>query len=133
MKSGDLVDVQDRKLTHYGKFVENLPNQEARIRMKTANEPKERGVCDNCGSPNLSLEGSTGEITCIRTGCGHDHGFREWDEIIPIAKLINVTKQRLEKKKAEFREEVRKRFLKAFGDELVTADQCKAVMETLEH
>jgi hypothetical protein len=132
MKSGDLVDVRERELTHLGQFVEILPNQEARIHMKTAKEPKERGVCDQCGSMNLSLNGGTGEITCIRTGCGHDHGFREWDEIIPVVKLINITERRREEAKIEFREEVKKMLVRGHGVGFVTTDQCKAILEILK-
>ncbi len=33
-------------------------------------------VCADCGSPaHLSMNGASGTVVCLRSGCGHDHGF----------------------------------------------------------
>lgn len=59
------------------------------IMYKTPKQPKEKGICDKCKWPGmLSKNGGTGEIVCIRSGCGHDHGFDEVTNSIHESKLI---------------------------------------------
>jgi hypothetical protein len=46
----------------------------AKIRFKIPNRPR---VCKACGGEyELSMNGGTGEIECMRTGCGYRHGFK---------------------------------------------------------
>ena len=130
LKIGDMVDVADRQLTHYGRLDEILPNQEARVHLKKAREPKERNVCDACKFPGmLSVNGGTGEIVCMRSGCGHEYGFEERDEIIPIGQLINVSGQRLNKKKVEFKQEVASLLQRGIADKVMTAEQSATILK----
>ncbi|KKU50743.1 MAG: hypothetical protein A2633_01920 [Candidatus Sungbacteria bacterium RIFCSPHIGHO2_01_FULL_47_32] len=91
-KVDDLVDVKDRNdLTHYGK-IKKVMNDNALVHFKLTREPKQYNVCDSCGWPGfLSESGNTGEIECMKSGCGHGHGFEEREELISLEKLINMT------------------------------------------
>ncbi len=125
----DVVDVVGRNLTHYGRLDEILPNKEARVHFDTPRQPRKRGFCDECQMPGmLSIDGSTGEIVCMRTGCGHEHGFEGRDEIIPIGQLINISEQLLGEKKAKFKQEIVKLLQRGVTDMLVTEEQSSAIL-----
>lgn len=60
--------------------------QTATVRFKVPNTPTE---CEECGSSSdFSVNGATGEIVCMRTGCGHGHGFREVDISVPFSNIV---------------------------------------------
>jgi len=100
-KIGTIVDVEGRDdLRAYGKITD-IKDGAATVHFRQRRTEKRRGMCDSCNWPGfLSVSGNTGEIVCMRSGCGHGHGFYESDEIIPIAKLVNISaKQAAEKRK----------------------------------
>lgn len=105
----DLVEdvAGGRSPTNCGRIMELRPNSKALVHFRTPRQPKERRICDKCGlSGGLSRNGGTGEITCMRTGCGHDHGFDEHDEELPLDQLVNITAQSYDRRKNKFREEL---------------------------
>jgi len=104
----DLVSVPCRRdLTTYGTVSELRPDGRAVVHFRIPRQPKERGVCDYCRFPGLlSMNGATGEIVCMRSGCGHEHGFEERDEVILFDQLVNITTKRREEKRAELRKRI---------------------------
>ena len=68
-------------------------------------------VCAECGShAHLSVNGATGEIVCMRSHCGHGHGFEEY--IIPsltMEKLEALPSDAELARMAEWREKVKLR------------------------
>lgn len=101
-KVGDTVDIKGRKdLDYYGKILE-IKDDKAVVHLKFVRHPegREHGTCESCGWPGFfSVYGNTGEIECMKSGCGHRYGFTERDEVIPLEKLINITEKRNEEKK----------------------------------
>lgn len=101
-KIGDTVDIKGRKdLDYYGKILE-IKGAKTVVRLKFVRHPegRGRGICESCGSPGFfSVNAGTGEIVCMKTGCGHGYGFTERDEIIPLEKLINITEKRNQEEK----------------------------------
>lgn len=66
-------------------------------------KPQEVKVCAACGSWfNLSKNGATGEITCMKSGCGHDHGFTEESHVVPLSHLKNISLQVFEASKKRY-------------------------------
>lgn len=133
---GDLVNVRERKLAYYGEVREFLPEDRLIVRFKEPREPNNGICCDKCGWPGgLSTNGGTGEVVCMHSGCGHEHGFREWDEVVERGIITeNITdkreKEKLEEKKNEARMKIRslplsqdatKRILDALEKELAKA------------
>lgn len=118
----DLVDVKDREqLPVYGKIVE-LQGEKAVVNFKIPRQPK---TCSGCGWPfNLSINGNTGEIECMRSGCGHRHGFEDRTEIIPLSQLINISAQRSAEKKRKMVEDLKGTILK-IRSELAVAEKEK--------
>ena len=50
--------------------------------------PNHPTVCARCGSSHgLSRDGGSGEIVCLITGCGHEHGFSPVTISVPLAKI----------------------------------------------
>src|SRR3989338_4399529 len=92
-KIGTIVDVQGRDdLRAYGEITD-IKNDRATVHFRQWLTEKRRGMCDSCNWPGfLSVNVGTGEIVCMRSGCGHGH--YESDEIIPIAKLVNISAKR---------------------------------------
>ncbi len=86
---GTIVDVQSRTdLKVYG-TVKSLSDQEAVVLFKI---PRETSVCMKCYSyAMLSRDCCSGEIVCMRSGCGHGHGFDEHTEPLPLSDLVNMT------------------------------------------
>jgi hypothetical protein len=59
--------------------------QTATVCFRVPNTPH---VCEECESPlELSVNGATGEIVCMRTGCGHGHGFSPCEIDVPLSKI----------------------------------------------
>ena len=59
------------------------------VTYKIPRKPEEKGVCDKCKCPGrLSKNGGTGEIVCMRSGCGHEHGFNTATIRINEKKLV---------------------------------------------
>lgn len=132
MEVGTYVDVPGRKLTHYGKITELLPNNEARVRMKTTGRPQKQGVCDKCGCPGmLSMNGGTGELVCMSSGCGHGHGFDERDEILSLEILIDVEKAKLPARKEAFRHELDALLARGVTNKVITAQQQAAILNLI--
>lgn len=105
---GDLVDVRERKLAYYGKVKEFLSGDRLVVRFKEPREPKDAICCDKCGGiGSLSVDGATGEIVHMRSGCGYGHGFREWDEVVEKGAVINITDKREREKFEEKKNEAR--------------------------
>jgi ribosomal protein S27E len=81
---GSIVDYQVNPHTVFGK-VKSIDGTEVTVSFREANLPT---VCARCGNfSQLSVNGGTGEIECLASGCGHEHGFKEWEEKHPISKL----------------------------------------------
>ena len=103
----DLVDVKGRNLTFGGRVKAFLPKNEVVVHFKTPRQPKKRNFCDDCGMHGtLSMNGDSGEVVCMRTGCGHEHGFEERDEVIKTELLVNISEKRWSEKRDEFRRKV---------------------------
>lgn len=131
-KAGDLVDVIGRRLTHYGKIIE-ITDDKAVVHIKATREPKRENCCDDCGWPGfLSMYGNTGEIVCMKSDCGYNHGLEERDEIIPLEKLINITVKRQIEKKEEFLREIHSKLLQAVKNGLINDREVVDVMNTLK-
>lgn len=89
----DRVDVKGREMPVYGKITEIL-DKKAIVHFRIPRDPK-NDICALCDWPGfLQICGNTGEVVCMRSGCGHGHGFEERDEIISLDKLINISTQR---------------------------------------
>lgn len=93
---GDVVDAADcGVLTHYPQIKEFLPDGRVVLHFKEPNQPDSCGACGAVGS--LSENISTGEVVCQRTGCGHEHGFRERDAaVLQNALRENITRNKVE-------------------------------------
>ncbi len=72
----------------FGTFSRLLADGKAEVHFKRAREPV---VCQACGGiAHLSRNASTGEIVCMRTGCGEEHGFDVIVETLPIADISSA-------------------------------------------
>jgi len=79
-----VVDFTDSKYRVYG-VVKSIEGEKVTLSFTEANHPE---ACEKCGSSvNLSVNGGSGEVECLRTGCGHRHGFKEWEEDHLISEL----------------------------------------------
>jgi hypothetical protein len=121
-KVGDLVDVKNRgDLTHYGR-VKALHDNKALVHFRMPRQPK-NGCCDRCHSPGLLSEDfGTGEIVCMRSGCGHSHGFNQRDEKISLNLLVNITTKRHSEDKSKFRTRLAALLREGVKSELITSD-----------
>ncbi len=136
-KVGDIIDVKNRRdLIAYGnikKFIDEDGTKKAVIHFRLPREPKEFNVCDECDWPGfISVSGNTGERVCMKTGCGHGHGFEEREEIIAVDKLINISSKRKKKKLKEMKEEMDVILKQAIEDDVISQDIQKKVLELLE-
>lgn len=125
MKIGDVVEVKKDqfgdKFPDLGVVKTLLPNDEVLVSFKVARQPKVRMVCDSCGWPGfLSMNGGTGEIVCMISGCGHEHGFSEYEEKFPLAKLGNITEQRKAEGMVQLKKSIRQLLEKAEEDGIIT-------------
>jgi len=91
MNIGDKVFVNDDGIIQPGILLEWTSSEEAKIRFKKPNKPD---VCSDCGSPTLSTNLFSGEVSCMRSGCGHKHGFEEYNETVLISQFIDPSKIR---------------------------------------
>lgn len=90
IKVGSVVDFNGSKLSVYG-VVKSIDEGKITLAFREANHPK---VCAKCGSSvSLSRDGVSGKIVCMRTGCGHEHGFKEWEEEHLISELTLAPKK----------------------------------------
>src|SRR3989344_3463049 len=128
-KIGTIVDVQGRDdLRAYGKITV-IKNGRATVHFQQPRTEKERHICDSCGWPGLlSINGGTGEIECMRSGCGHGHGFRESEEIIPIAQLINISAKRATEKRGGFLKELEEVLRRGIVENNITGRECARVL-----
>lgn len=128
LEVGNMVDIKGRNLSYYGEVKEILDTR-AVVRLKEANQPD---TCKECGWPgSLSMNGGTGEIVCMRTGCGHKHGFREWDELIPVANLINVTEARKRAEVNKWLSEIRTQLRDGVSSGYIDSGKVDAIMRLL--
>ncbi len=124
--SGDLVDVQGRKLVAYGEITK-IEGTKAVVHF---NDPVLAQSCARCGFPKLSLHiCADGQIGCGH--CGHEHGFEDRDEIIEISKLINITEKRAAEKlagaTAAFKSGLDSLLYVACRDGVITAGQSEQI------
>lgn len=140
-KVGDIVDVKERDdLDYFGRIVE-INEDKAVVRLKFTRHPegRENGVCESCGSfGHFSVNGGTGEIVCMRTGCGHEYGFIERDEVIALEKLINITEKRNQEKKQKLVSEIKLELKsakdkaeKAFKDGLIDEKEKAEILKAI--
>lgn len=95
---GDVVDEPSLDLPVYGKVID-LTETKAKVVFRIPRREKKKGFCDACGSPaHLSINGETGELVCLVTGCGHEYGFEKKTRTIPLEKLVNITEQKIGQK-----------------------------------
>ena len=119
----DLVDVPGRELTNYGRIRELRSGGRALVRFREPRQPKRGDCCDSCHFPGmLSQEVGTGEISCMRSGCGYQHGFDERNEMIALDLLVNITTKRRDEKKAEFRKRLAVLLQEGIKEGFVTAE-----------
>jgi|SRR3989338_5794282 len=141
-KAGDLVDINERNdLDFYGKISE-IKDDKAVVHLKFVRHPKgrENGTCESCGCPGFfSVNSGTGEIVCMRTGCGHGYGFIERDEIVRLDKLINITEKRNEEKKQKRISEIKscvntakREIEKAMKEGTITENDKDEILRTLK-
>lgn len=129
----DLVNVPGRPdLTNYGTIMELRPDGKALVRFRTPRKPMEYGTCDDCGLPGmLSQNSSTGEIVCMSFGCGHEHGFVERDEELPLGTLVNITAQRREKRKEQFRARLNDLLEEGVSEEFITPEVSVRILQAV--
>lgn len=128
----DLVDVPGRALTNYGRIRELRSGGRALVRFREPRQPEQSGCCDSCHFPGmLSQNAGTGEISCMRSGCGHEHGFDEHDELIAFDLLVNITMKRRDEKKAEFRKRLAVLLWEGVREGFVTAETERIILETV--
>ncbi len=128
-KIGDTVDVVDGGFGVYGKITELFPNETARVYLEIPNKPQARNICDKCGWPgNLSVNGGTGEIVCLRRGCAHGHGFKKRSKIFPFRCLINISAQRLNDKREDLKREIRELLERGVTNEAMTPTERAAIL-----
>ena len=128
----DIVHVPSRRaLTLYGSITELHPDSKAIIIFWIPREPKERNACDECGSATLSVNGSTGEIVCMRSGCGHEHGFKSREEVISLDLLVNITTKRQEEKKAAFRKRLNDLLEEGVKEKFLTPEASDRILKTV--
>lgn len=139
---GDTVDIKGRTdLDYYGKILE-IKKDKAIVHLKFVRHPegRERGVCEACGFPGFfSVNGGTGEIVCMKSGCGYGYGFIERDELVSIDKLINITEKKKQKEKQkriaaiQARVRIAKREIeRAFADGIITENEKSDFLKTLK-
>lgn len=69
--------------------ITNISDAVATVKFKIPNQPN---YCSDCGSPaHLSVNGGTGEVICMKSGCGYNHGFKEKVMNLNLAHLENLT------------------------------------------
>ena len=129
----DLVGVPSRRdLTNYGTIEELRPDNKALVHFRTPRQPEERGCCDHCHWPGmLSQNGGTGEVVCMRSGCGHDHGFDERDEVLSLDLLVNITTKRQEEKKGKFRERLNALLKEGVNEKFLTPDASSRILQAV--
>ena len=67
-----------------GKLIK-VKGQIATVAFEVPNLPRR---CEGCGMiSGLSRNAGTGEIVCMSTGCGHEHGFKNIAVEIPFSNL----------------------------------------------
>lgn len=90
-------------VVYRGTVLKHLSENRVAVRFRIPHQPAERNVCDRCGFPGmLSKNGATGEIVCMRSGCGHDHGFEEWGRDFQFDQLVNITTKMRNEEKTKF-------------------------------
>jgi hypothetical protein len=68
--------------------------------------PRTPDKCDKCGFLGiLSVNHSSGQVECLRSGCGHEHGFEEVTKEIPLDQLIDTTGEKRQQKQFEKKKE----------------------------
>lgn len=79
-----LITVNGVKLQRKG-IVREIVDSRVLVGFNLPNTPVE---CAQCGSlENLSYSASSGQVECLATGCGHEHGFKEFTTTLPIATI----------------------------------------------
>jgi hypothetical protein len=127
----DLVDVRGRRLTNYGIVREVHANGKALVHFRTPRQPYE-GRCEYCGfSGMLSNNGATGEVVCLRSGCGGEHGFDERDETIPLDLLINISAKQQEEKKAKFRDRLAALLKEGVNEKFLAPKEYTRILQAL--
>lgn len=128
----DVVDVKGRSdITNYGTIVAMPNRDQAQVKFRTPKQPKKRNICDSCGFPHmLSQNGGTGEITCMRSGCGHDHGFDERTELVDYFKLINITAQRTKERRGQWTARLQALLAEGVRDHIITESQQDTALGT---
>ena len=125
----DVVDVPSRgDLTAYGTIRELLTHGRALVHFVIPRQEKERNVCDDCGFRTLSRNVGTGEIVCMDSDCGHEHGFDERDEALSFDLLVNITNPE-DKKKAEFCEQFTSLVQKGVDKQFLTQDDADRILQ----
>lgn len=68
-------------------------------------------VCASCGSHSgLSRNGATGQVTCMRSGCGHDHGFELVEvDFLKLSSLVPAGEYARLVRETEWQEKVKLR------------------------
>jgi hypothetical protein len=70
---GDRVRITGSREWRGGEFSRLLPSGKAEVRLR---RPRSVRFCEACGAvASLSENATTGEIVCMKSGCGHEHGF----------------------------------------------------------
>ena len=84
----EIVGIPVPPFIQQGKVLAILPDNKVSVEYQLPRQPKEDGLCDHCSSISLSMNGATGEIVCMSTGCGHEHGFDEKVETFLVNKIV---------------------------------------------
>jgi len=124
----DIVDVKNSKMLAFGKIA-NIKGDKAVVHFR---EPRQPEVCEECGiGIMLSVNASTGEIECLRSGCGHKHGFEERNETIPLSQLINITSIRKSEEKKRIRKDVTAILMKAKKKDILEEKNIEKIIKLL--
>jgi hypothetical protein len=85
--------------------VQTINDDKAEVLFEIPNTPK---VCGSCGfAGSLSVNRGTGEVECLRRGCGHGQGFRKVTTTIALNLLESWTTYTAKKQKAEWEEQLK--------------------------
>jgi hypothetical protein len=124
----DIVGVPSRRdLMHHGEITELRPDGMALVHFRMPRLPR---VCGSCGmASGLSVNGDTGEVVCMRSGCGHEHGFDERDEEFSLDLLFNMTAERKANDKKLFRERLNELLEDGVSEQLLTSDVADQILQ----
>ena len=89
-------------VVYRGKVLRLFPDDRIVVQFKFPCKPIRPGICNRCGFAGMILRDiRTGEFFCDAPTCGYGHGFLLWDSTFRPEKLVNISAQERDEKKAK--------------------------------